>query len=105
MREITDEDRRAAVEAARAARAERAEVLGAVRSGEARVGDVLASDSAAVRRTPVKTLLRAVPGIGEGKCAAIMDEIGIDARRRVGGLGPRQRAALAARFGEGGRRC
>ena len=48
------------------------------------------------RRTKVSQVLRAVPGVGPARAAAIMERAGIPAERRVGGLGARQREQLLA---------
>jgi ribosomal protein S13 len=41
-------------------------------------------------------LLKAVPGVGAVKAAALLEQAGIDPDRRAAGLGERQRATLIA---------
>ena len=41
-------------------------------------------------------MLRALPGVGQARAAAIMERAGIPAERRIGGLGARQREQFLA---------
>ena len=68
--QLTDEQRKAALEKAAQARHERAELREKIKSG------------------------KVLPGYGKAKAAKIMDELGISATRRVKGLGARQREQL-----------
>ena len=43
---------------------------------------------------PVRALIESLPGYGKAKAAKIMDELEISPKRRVQGLGARQREAL-----------
>lgn len=87
-----ERNRRAAIEA----RKERARMLGGVREGRVDPQGVLMRRDRVARRTRVEALLRAMPGVGPARAQAAMHELGISPRRRVGGLGPRQRERLGA---------
>jgi len=95
-----DTDRAAASAAAIAARRARAAIKAAVHSGERSALDVAetawrdpASAEASLRITE---LLTSIPGIGPTRASRILEEIGISERKRVGGLGARQRPRLRA---------
>lgn len=87
-----ERNRRAAIEA----RKERARMLGGVREGRVDPQGVLMRRDRVATRTRVKALMRAMPGVGPARAQAAMHELGISPRRRVGGLGPRQRERLGA---------
>ncbi len=69
--QLTDEQRKQALEKAAAARHARAELREQIKKGE-----------------------KSLPGYGKAKAAKIMEELGISATRRVQGLGVRQREQL-----------
>ena len=73
--QLTDEQRKQALEKAAAARHARAELREQIKKGE-------------------KSLIESLPGYGKAKAAKIMEELGISATRRVQGLGVRQREQL-----------
>ncbi|MEY2990102.1 MAG: hypothetical protein RLZZ163_1018 [Actinomycetota bacterium] len=101
---LTDEQREQARAAALRARTERSTLRALLRNGSASVADVLESTHDAYLRMPVRDVLRSLPGIGPVRAAQIMQDVGIAATRRVGGLSSRQRAdviALLATFGPG----
>ncbi|MGW7410121.1 integration host factor, actinobacterial type [Streptomyces sp. NPDC054833] len=62
---LSPEQRRAALDKATAERRERAEVKDALKCGKVQPAEVLASDSEAIRKMPVRTLLASLPGIGK----------------------------------------
>ena len=95
-----DTDRVAASRAAVAARRARAAVKSAVESGARTALDVAEtawrdpeSPEATLR---VTELLTSIPGIGQVRAERVLDGLGISARKRVGGLGARQRPRLRA---------
>ncbi|MGW6257695.1 integration host factor, actinobacterial type [Streptomyces sp. NPDC055085] len=92
------EQRRAALDKASAARKERAEVKKALKHGKLSLGETLASDSEAVRKMTVHTLLASLPGIGKVRAQKLLTELEISDRRRIQGLGFRQRERLLERF-------
>ena len=92
--QLTDEQRKAALEKAAKARHERAELREKIKSGKVSLESVLESDDPIATRMKVSTLIESLPGYGKAKAAKIMDELGISASRRVKGLGARQREQL-----------
>ena len=92
--QLTDEQRKDALEKAAQARHERAELREKIKSGKVTLEDVLDSDDPIASRMKVSTLIESLPGYGKAKAAKIMDELGISATRRVKGLGARQREQL-----------
>lgn len=93
---MTAEQRQESLNKAKAARAARARALAEVKTGSITLTAVLDDEQSPLQRAPVRRVLLAVPGIGVKKADQIMAGIGIDAKRRIRGLGPRQRALLAA---------
>ena len=89
-----DEQRKAALEKAAAARHARAELREKIKKGEVTLESVLNSEDPIASRMKVSTLIESLPGYGKAKAAKIMDELGISATRRVQGLGVRQREQL-----------
>ena len=92
--QLTDEQRKAALEKAAQARHERAELRDKIKSGKVTLEEVLDSDDPIANRMKVSALIESLPGYGKAKAAKIMDELGISATRRVKGLGARQREQL-----------
>lgn len=93
-------DRRAASEAAIAARRARAQVKKGVAAGDRLATAVLAAaqeDPTGVEgRMRVSELLRAVPALGVVKTPRVMEQLGIAPSKRLGGLGRRQVEGLGA---------
>ncbi|MCH4084137.1 MAG: integration host factor, actinobacterial type [Parafannyhessea sp.] len=92
--QLTDEQRKAALEKAAQARHERAELREKIKKGEISLEDVLDSEDPIASRMKVSALIESLPGYGKAKATKIMDELGISATRRVKGLGARQREQL-----------
>ena len=92
--QLTDEQRKEALEKAAQARHERAELREKIKSGKVTLEEVLDSDDPIANRRKVSALIESLPGYGKAKAAKIMDELGISASRRVKGLGARQREQL-----------
>ncbi len=92
--QLTDEQRKAALEKAAAARHARAELRDNIKSGKVTLEQVLDSDDPIANRMKVSALIESLPGYGKAKATKIMDELGISASRRVKGLGARQREQL-----------
>ena len=76
------------------ARHARAELRDKIKTGKVSLESVLNSDDPAATRMPVRALIESLPGYGKAKAAKIMDELEISPKRRVQGLGARQREAL-----------
>jgi len=91
---LTPEQRAEALAKARQARKERSEFLQALKAGTLSLGDALARTDDVARRTKVAQVLKALPGYGPVKVAEVMEQTGIDERRRLGSLGEHQREKL-----------
>lgn len=81
---------------AAAARTARANFLRDLKAGNVSVAASLESPEGMVGKVPVRTFLKSCPGIGDAKADHIMERVGISPKRRVKGLGRRQRAELIA---------
>ena len=95
---LSPEQRQEALQKAREARTARSALLAEVKAGTLTLAGVLARDDDLARKTKVAQVLRALPGVGNARAAAIMERAGIPAQRRAGGLGARQREQLLAEF-------
>jgi hypothetical protein len=93
---LTPEQRAEALAKAAEARKARSELLASIKSGERTIASVLgkAKEDKTIGKTKVAALLKAVPGLGAVKVAALLEQTGIDPDRRAAGLGDRQRTAL-----------
>ena len=98
--QLTDEQRKAALEKAAQARHERAELREKIKSGKVSLAEVLDSDDPIANRMKVSALIESVPGFGVAKTVKLMEELGISESRRVQGLGVRQREQLIERLGD-----
>ncbi len=96
---LSPEQRQEALQKAREARAARSALLAGLKEGTLTLADVLGRDDDLARKTKVAQVVRALPGVGKARAAAIMECARIPAERRVGGLGARQREQLLAEFG------
>lgn len=98
--ELSDEERRAALSQAAAARKKRAELKDRVRAGEVGLAEVLAKADAddTIGKTRVTEMLEAFPRVGKVTARTIMRKIDISPSRRLRGLGVRQREKLLAEF-------
>ncbi|MFI7639769.1 integration host factor, actinobacterial type [Nonomuraea sp. NPDC049400] len=97
---LTPEQRAVAVAKAAEARKARSELLAGVRAGTVTVAQVFAraEEETVVKKTRVVQVLRAVPGYGPAKVAALMATCGVEVERRVGGLEEAQRERLLIAF-------
>lgn len=96
--QLTEEQRRAALEKAAAARHARAELRDNIKSGKITLKEVIESDDPIASRMKVSALLESLPGYGKAKAAKVMSDLGISPSRRVRGLGERQREQLLETF-------
>ena len=92
--QLTDEQRKAALEKAAAARHARAELREKIKKGDTTLEDVLDSEDPIAARMKVSALIESLPGYGKAKAAKIMNDLGISPSRRIKGLGARQREQL-----------
>lgn len=98
--QLSPEERKAALEKAKAARIKRAAIRDDLKSGKLTLQDVLKmKDDPIVGRMKVSTLIETLPGYGKAKSEKIMSELQIAESRRLRGLGERQEAALLERLG------
>jgi signal recognition particle GTPase len=97
---LTEEQRRAALEKAAAARRARAEIKERLKMGSLTLTELLdqAAGDETVGKMKVVAVLESLPGVGKVKARRTMEEIGISETRRVRGLGDQQRAALLGLF-------
>ena len=70
--QLTDEQRKQALEKAAAARHARAELREQIKKGEKSLESVLNSDDPIASRMKVSTLIESLPGYGKAKAAKIM---------------------------------
>jgi DNA uptake protein ComE-like DNA-binding protein len=97
---LSEAQRKAALEKAAKARQARAELRQKIKAGKVSFAEVMKrSDDPIVARMKVSTLLESLPGYGKAKAAKIMEELEISGSRRVQGLGARQREMLMQRLG------
>ena len=92
--QLTDEQRKAALEKAAAARHARAELREKIKKGEISIESVLNSDDPIASRMKVSTLIESLPGSGKAKAAKIMDELNM-----------RRRGGCDCAFGQNGGTC
>lgn len=97
--QLSADERKAALEKAKAARIKRAEVRDQLKSGKLTVKEVLdQKDDPVIGRMKVSTLIETLPGYGKAKSEKVMSELQIAESRRLRGLGARQEAALLERL-------
>ena len=97
--QLSPEERKAALEKAKAARIKRAEVREDLKAGKLTLKEVLdMKDDPVVGRMRVSTLIETMPGCGKAKAEKVMAELHIAESRRLRGLGERQEAALLERL-------
>jgi hypothetical protein len=96
---LTPEQRAAALEKAKEARAARAEIKARLKMGSLTLSDALNSDDSNVGKLKVVSLLESLPGVGKVKARKVMDDVGIADNRRIQGLGTQQRQSLLTALG------
>ena len=97
--QLTPEERKAALEKAKAARIKRAQIREDLKAGKLTWAQVIdMKDDEVVGRMKVSTLIETLPGYGKAKAEKLMNELHIAPSRRLRGLGDRQKAALLERL-------
>ena len=91
---MTPEMREIALAKAAAARKERSAALASLRDGTATLADVLSDQDSPLQRARVRQVLLALPKVGPKTADKMLAAAGVDPKRRVSGLGNRQRAAI-----------
>lgn len=96
MKPLTESQRKAARAKATIARSERADLKDRLRAGEISIDEVVNQHERkeSISRLKVVDLLRCLPGVGEKRALAIMEDVGIATTRRLRGLGVNQKRAL-----------
>ncbi|MFB7867989.1 integration host factor, actinobacterial type [Streptomyces sp. NPDC056069] len=93
---LTQSERAAASRRAVALRRERASLLHDLEQGRASLEALLQRRDEVAGPIRVRRLLGALPGIGPVRSGKLMREAGISERRRINGIGPRQKERLLA---------
>ncbi|MGB7861488.1 MAG: integration host factor, actinobacterial type [Acidimicrobiia bacterium] len=98
--QLTDEQRRKALEKAAEARKVRAETKELLKTGSMTLTELFteADDNELLAGLKVESLIAAMPGTGKIKAKRMMESIGIAENRRIRGLGSNQKEALLAEF-------
>lgn len=98
--EMSDQDRRKALDLSKQSRQLRAKYKSLINSGEVSFIDFLAiADSNPIlERMRVSELLESVPGYGKIRVETLMRKLSISPTRRIKGLGKKQRFALLEHF-------
>ena len=95
--EMTEEQRKEALEKAKETRRARAEVREQLKAGKLSAKDALdRRGDPIVGKIKVVQFIQSFPGFGKAKAEKIMAEIGIAENRRLSGLGEKQIEALIA---------
>ncbi|MEE8715758.1 MAG: integration host factor, actinobacterial type [Coriobacteriales bacterium] len=92
--QLSEEDRKKALEKAAAARKARAQVKDNLKHGQMSAREALESDDPVVTKMKVTDFLKSLPGWGKAKADKTMQELEIAENRRLGGLGANQKAAI-----------
>lgn len=97
---LTPEQREQALAASKLARSERSAALADLEKGSVTLADFLASQDEVIKRTRVRQALLRLRGVGEVTAdkALAAAQVEDPRRKRVGGLGHRQRTALIKYF-------
>ena len=100
--ELSEEQRRQALEKAAEARKKRAEVKARLKNGGLGLTECLerAESDEVLGKMKVSAMLEALPGVGKVRAQKVMEELNISGSRRLRGLGDKQKQALRERFGK-----
>lgn len=100
--QLTEEQRRQALEKAAEARRRRAEIKAQLKSGALSLAETLrrAEADEILGKMKVSALLEALPGVGKVRAQKVMEELNISLSRRLRGLGDKQKDLLRERFGK-----
>ncbi len=102
--QLTDEQRKYALEKAAEARRKRAELKQQLKAGQLTIEQVLGDTNGdtgdTIGKMKVSAVLEALPGVGKVRAKKIMEKLDISSTRRIRGLGQKQRVALRGEFTE-----
>lgn len=97
--QLSDEQRKQALEKAAEARRKRAELKAQLKAGKLSLDQLLAKGGEdTVGKMKVVTVLESLPGVGKVRAGKLMERLEISATRRVRGLGSKQKEALLTEF-------
>lgn len=99
--QLSEEQRRQALEKAAEARKKRAEVKAKLKGGAIGLSECLesAESDEILGKMKVSAMLEALPGVGKVRAQKVMEELNISGTRRLRGLGDKQKQSLKERFG------
>ena len=92
--QLSSEERRAALLKATAARRVRAEFKQEIKNRKVRWFTAFDRTEDAIQKMRIKELLESIPSFGSTRAENILDQIGISHRRRLKGIGVRQKNEL-----------
>jgi hypothetical protein len=100
--QLSEEQRRQALEKAAEARKRRAEVKAKLKGGALGLSECLerAEADEILGKMKVSAMLEALPGVGKVRAQKVMEELNISGSRRLRGLGDKQKQSLKERFGK-----
>jgi ribosomal protein L9 len=99
--QLTEEQRKQALEKAAEARKARAEIKQQLKAGTLTLVQVLASPTDnMIGKMKISAVLEALPGVGKVRAKKIMEKLDISSSRRVRGIGEKQKQALLGEFSE-----
>ena len=100
--QLSEEQRRQALEKAAEARKKRADVKQKLKNGGLGLGECLdrAESDEILGKMKVSAMLEALPGVGKVRAQKVMEELNISGSRRLRGLGDKQKQSLRERFGK-----
>jgi hypothetical protein len=97
--QLSDEQRRQALEKAAEARRKRAELKDQLKSGRTTLRELVdRTDDDVVGKMKVSTVLESLPGVGRVRARKIMERLDISESRRMRGLGAKQKEHLLDEF-------
>jgi hypothetical protein len=100
--QLTEEQRKQALEKAAEARRKRAEIKQQLKNGTLTLPQVLNQpDNDTIGKMKVASVLESLPGVGKVRARKIMERLDISSTRRVRGIGAKQKEALLGEFGAG----
>jgi len=101
--QLTEEQRKQALEKAAEARRKRAEIKQQLKNGTLTLPQVLnRPEDETVGKMKVASVLESLPGVGKVRARKIMERLDISSTRRIRGLGAKQKEALLGEFGARG---
>ena len=100
--QLTEEQRKQALEKAAEARRARAEIKQQLKNGTLTLPQILSQpDSDTIGKMKVASVLESLPGVGKVRARKIMERLDISSTRRVRGIGAKQKEALLGEFSSG----